>query len=196
MPKPIPKQSKLKSTPEGTLETPSTPVEFPQVEEVPNPTPNIDGTPEESQKIEETPNESPTIEIIPNKTPDKTELPSDVDEKNCVTIDGKKYEIKPTKLKYFRNKAASGYGLIKAVPIHEFLTYGKGVLDADRDADQLMYDFLVAAFDDSIFVRNHYDDLDADIVEQVIKIFGRLNHIDEKEEAARKNREAQAQAKR
>ena len=118
-------------------------------------------------------------------------MPSDNNENNCVIVDGQKIEIKPTKLKYFRNKGASGYGIIKAVPLHELLTYGKGVVDKERDADQLLYDFLVAAFDDSTFVRDHYDNMDAETVEQVIRIFGRINYIDEKEEAARKNREAQ-----
>ena len=55
--------------------------------------------------------------------------------------------------------------------------------------------FLVAAFDDSTFVRDNYDDLDADTIERIVKIFGRINHIDEKEDQIRKNREAQAQAK-
>jgi len=76
--------------------------------------------------------------------------------------------------------------------LHELLTYGKGILDESRDADQLLYDFLVAAFDSSDFVRDHYDEMTAETIDRVCKIFGRLNHIDEKEEAARKNKEAQA----
>jgi glutamate mutase epsilon subunit len=107
-------------------------------------------------------------------------------------IGGNKIEIKPTKLKYFRNKAASAYGVIKAVPIHELLTYEKGVLDEKRDADQLLYDFLVATFDDPVLVRDNYNEMDADVLEKIIKIFGRLNHIDDKQEALRKNKEAQA----
>ena len=126
------------------------------------------------------------------ESPEKTEKPSDVPEENCVMVGGKKIEIKPTKLKYFRNKAASAYGVIKAVPIHELLTYEAGVLDAKRDADALLYDFLVAAFDDPVLVRDNYNEMDADTVEKVIQIFGRLNHIDEKQEALRKNKEAQA----
>jgi hypothetical protein len=108
-------------------------------------------------------------------------------------IGTQKIEIKPTKLKYFRNKAASAYGIIKAVPLHELLTYDKGVLDERRSADELLYDFLVAVFDDQTLVRDHYDDLDAETIDQIVKIFGRINHVDEKEEAARKNKEAQAQ---
>ena len=148
--------------------------------------------PEESPQLTIVPNESSKKETIPDASPEKQEKPSDFLEENCVLIEGKKVEIKPTKLKYFRNKAASAYGIIKAVPLHELLTYGKGVLDEHRDADQLLYDFLVAAFDDSTLVRDHYDNMDADTIDRIVKIFGRVNHIDEKEEAARKNKEAQA----
>ena len=162
-------------------------------------------TPEESQTIEETPKEPELKNETPESTEEKKDVPEDPNEKdlppelneeNCVEINGEKIEIKPTKLKYFRNKAASGYGIIKAVPVHELLTYGKGVLDPDRDADELVYDFLVAAFNDAPFVRKNYNEMDSEVLDRVCKIFGRINHIDEKEEAARKNREAQAQAKR
>ena len=138
------------------------------------------------------PDETPQNNEIPDASPEKTEKPSDVPEENCVMIGGNKIEIKPTKLKYFRNKAASAYGVIKAVPIHELLVYEKGVLDEKRDADQLLYDFLVAVFDDPVLVRDNYNEIDADTLEKIIKIFGRLNHIDEKQEALRKNKEAQA----
>ena len=187
MPKPLPHQTPVNnSPPEETLEE----------RKIPNKTDEKDKTPEESQLREDIPEESKQKETTPDPSPKKEEMPSDLNEENCVTIDGKKVEIKPTKLKYFRNKAASAYGIIKVVPLHELLTYDKGVIDKTRDADQLLYDFLVAVFDDSTFVRNHYDNLDADTVEQIVKIFGRINHIDEKEEAARKNKEAQAQQKR
>ncbi|MBP5423977.1 MAG: hypothetical protein J6Y78_16210 [Paludibacteraceae bacterium] len=152
--------------------------------------------PTETSKLEVIPKESTQIETKPDESPAKEEMPSDYIKENCVKINDQIIEIKPTKLRYFRNKAASAYGIIKAVPLHELLTYDKGVLDENRDADQLLYDFLVSAFDDSVFVRDHYDDLDADTIDRIVKIFGRINHIDEKEEAARKNREAQAQAKR
>ncbi len=84
------------------------------------------------------PNESSQKETIPDASPEKEEKPSDFLEENCVLVGENKIEIKPTKLKYFRNKAASAYGVIKAVPLHELLTYGKGVLDEKRDADQLL----------------------------------------------------------
>lgn len=185
------KPSNLKQVPEAK----ETQLEMPQETKL------LDSKPKETEKTNVQPDQTPALTFVPNETkqltetpeatPRKEEMPSDVNEENCVYVNGKRIEIKPTKLKYFRNKAASAYGIIKTVPIHELLTYGKGILDEKRDADQLLFDFLVAAFDDSSFVMHNYDDLDADTIERIIQIFGRINHIDEKQEALRKNREAQ-----
>ena len=191
------KPVKMKETPaEPMREIPKVPEQREPKELNPIPIEMVEGTPVGSALVEETPVESQLIETVPEASPNKEEMPSDFIEENCVVVDGIKVEIKPTKLKYFRNKAASAYGIIKAVPLHDLLTYGKGVIDEKRDADQLLYDFLVAVFDDPEFVKDHYDEMDADVIDRVCKIFGRLNHVDEKEEAARKNREAQAQQKR
>ena len=151
--------------------------------------------PVKSEMDRENPVESKLERDIPEKSEMNREAPETVPKENCVTIGDKEIEIKPTKLKYFRNKMASAYSVLKIVPLNELLTYGKGVIDDKRDADQLLFDFLVAVFDDPIFVKDHYDNMTADDIEKIFKIFGRLNHIDEKEEQQRKNREAQAQAK-
>lgn len=185
----------LMQIPNATPAKESPPEEILKAPNIPTKTKFSKTTPEESSVKNKTPEESTKIETVPDPSPEKEEKPSDFIEENCIIIDGQKVEIKPTKLKYFRNKAASAYGVIRAVPLHELLTYGRGVLDERRDADQLLYDFLVASFNDSAFVRDHYDELDADQVDKIVKIFGRINHIDEKEEQARKNKEAQAQAK-
>lgn len=118
-------------------------------------------------------------------------LPSIEHEENCIQLGERKIEIKPTKLKYFRNRTASIYSALKIVPLNEFLAYDKGVFDKERDSDQILFDFLIAVFDDGNFVKSHYDDMTTEDIEKILEIFGRINHIEEKEEAARKNREAQ-----
>lgn len=128
----------------------------------------------------------------PSQKEQDKELPKIEHEENCITVAERKVEIKPTKLKYFRNRTASIYSALKIVPLNEFLAYDKGVFDPDRDSDQILFDFLIAVFDDGAFVKVHYDDFTAEDIERILEIFGRINHIDEKEEAARKNREAQA----
>lgn len=186
MPKTIPMPTAIKENPPPEAEKSKMPTGF---------TIKLD-KPQETKFKENIPEEMKEKEDLPEGSPEKKEMPSNLKEENCVEVDGQKIEIKPTKLKYFRNKAASGYGIIKTVPLHDLFRYEKGVLDPERDADQLVYDFLVSAFNDSSFVASNYNEMDAEILDRVCKIFGRINHIDEKEEAARKNREAQAQAKR
>lgn len=120
------------------------------------------------------------------------ELPKIEKEENCIKLGDRLVEIKPTKQKYFRNRTASIYSALKLVPLNEFLAYDKGVFDKERDSDQILFDFLCAVFDDGALVRSHYDNMTSEDIEHILEIFGRVNHIDEKEEAARKNREAQA----
>lgn len=144
-----------------------------------------------TEMTKETPADTELNREVPEKSALTKEAPQTIPVENCVKIGDELIEIKPTKLKYFRNKMASAYSVLKIVPLNELLTYGKGVIDEKRDADQLLFDFLVAVFDGSDIVRDHYEDMTADDIEQIFKIFGRLNHIDEKEEQQRKNREAQ-----
>jgi len=192
MPKPIPFPTKPKDAPVGREEVPETPIESEQLDIQPEETPQVEVKPDETPKVETTPEETPKVEETPDETPPKVEMPLDVNEENCVTVNGKLIELKPTKVRYFRNQTASTYNILKTIPLSELLTINKGIIDERRDGDQILYDYLVAAFDDSEFVRDNYDNLDADQVERVIKITGRLNHIEEKIEAQRKNREAQA----
>ena len=145
-----------------------------------------------SSAVIENPGPIKEIQPVTEATKLKEELPPAYKEENCIFIAGKPVEIKPTKLKYFRNKAASIYSVLKIVPLSEFLAYDKGIFDKERDSDQILLDFLVAVFDDEQLVRDNYNDMTAEDIEKVLEIFGRLNHINEKEEAARKNREAQA----
>lgn len=140
----------------------------------------------------ETPAQKDFIAMLPVAKTAVPEVPKVEHEENVVTIGGQRIEIKPTKFKYFRNKTASIYAILKMIPLGEFLAFEKGTFDKDRDSDQILFDFLIAVFDDPVIVKTNYDNLDAEVFEQILKIFGRINHIDEKEEAKRKNLEAQA----
>ena len=157
----------------------------------PQPSNETKAVPSATEFKHQTPKPDNTKKEVPEENKELKEVPSELPSENCVMIGGKIIEIKPTKLKYFRNKTASAYNLLKLIPLNEFLSYSKGQL-GEKDPDQMLFDFLVAAFDGADVLKTCYDDLTADDVERVVQIFGRLNHIDEKEEAARKNREAQA----
>lgn len=197
MPKRIPFPTPGKAMPEGNTSVPETPEQTNPIEETPVESLKVEISPKESPEIEQTPDQSELIEETPEVSPKKEEMPSDYKEENCVTICGTKVELKSTKVMYFRNKTAGAYSYLKTVPLSEFFKFPDEAFKREgyQSADQMLYDFLVAAFDDSTFVRDHYDEMTADDVEQIVRIFGRINHIDEKD-SERKNREAQAQAKR
>lgn len=158
--------------------------------DLPNKTEQLD-VPETTKSNVETPIETAAPTALPEKASEDREMTREVNEENIVTINDKRIEIKPTKLKYFRNRTASIFSVLKIVPLNEFLAYDKGVFDKDRDSDQILYDFLVAVFDDERLVRNIYNEMTSEDIEKVLEIFGRINHINDKEEAARKNRAAQ-----
>lgn len=148
----------------------------------------------EPSKLDESlPQKSTNKKRRPTVSSNNKDLPSTVDEKNCVIVDGIKVEIKPTAFKYFRNKRTNIYSLLKVIPINEFLQIPAGPqgLDPEKDGDQLMFDFLIAVFDDADFVSKHYNSMNAEIIDKIIEIFGRINGIDKRQEEARKNREAQ-----
>ena len=149
--------------------------------------------PKDTPAAKEKPTETPQAKPKPEATlPLKKEMPKEYNPANTIFLKGEWYEIKPTRFKYFRNKAASAYDMLKAIPLSEYLTYDKGVFDPERDADQILFDFLVAVFDDKKVVMKNYDDFTAADLDKILEIFGRLNGIEKRKEEARKNREAAA----
>lgn len=150
-------------------------------EEVPKPAPN--------KKRKVIPKENTT----PKETPEEKKLdkamPVEVNPENCVTINGETIEIKPTKLKYQRNRTAAAYHILEVYPLADILAWDKGVVDPERDGDQVVFDFLIAVFDNSKLVTRLYDSMTTGDIERILQIFKRLNKIQEKEDAA-KNRAA------
>lgn len=61
--------------------------------------------------------------------------------------------------------------------------------DEERDGDKCVFDWLIAVTDDPEMIKENYDSLDSEVIEKMLLIFKRLNHIDEKEEK-RKNLQA------
>lgn len=73
---------------------------------VPTPTPVQKKVPTPSKKKKE----------IPTPTELSKEVPKIEHEENCIRFGDRLVEIKPTKLKYFRNRTASIYSALKLVP--------------------------------------------------------------------------------
>lgn len=189
----IPAETKsVPVSPEATRNVPGQPGISAPIHGSPMETRPLSTTPKEAPFVNGVPAESPKVDGQPENTALKQDLPPKVNLENSILVDGEYIEIKPTLLKYFRNQSANSYGWLNAVPLDEFMSVPKGTFDKDRDSDQILLDFLVAAFDDVEFVRKHYDEFTAADIDRIVKIFGRINGIEEKKEAARKNREAQA----
>ena len=77
------------------------------------------------------------------------------------------------------------------MPLVDVLALKDGILDPKRSSDKMLFDWLIAATDDAVLVTRNYDQINADTVDRILKIFCKVNHIDEKD-AERKNKETQA----
>lgn len=105
-------------------------------------------------------------------------------------IGGKPVEIKPTKLKYQRNRTALFYKMLDIYPLADIMGYPSGTFGDERDGDKCVMDFLIAATDDAQLIEENYDEMDTETIEKILSIFRRVNKIDEKESKI-KNLEAE-----
>jgi hypothetical protein len=117
------------------------------------------------------------------------DLPLAGNPENTVEIGGRVIEIKPTKLKYQRNRTAVFYKILELYPLTDILATEAGTFDDARDGDKAVMDWLIAATDDESLIVEHYDALDTGTIEKILAIFKRVNKIDEKAEKL-KNMEA------
>ncbi len=163
------------------MDTESKPIPEINEEEIP--------VPAQNKKRKTVPKENTTQKEAPNETALTKAMPAEVDPNNCVTINGETVEIKPTKIKYQRNRTAAAYHILELYPLADILAWDKGVVDPDRDGDQVVFDFLTAVFDNGKLVSRLYDSMTTGDIERILEIFKRLNKITDKEDAA-KNRAA------
>ena len=147
------------------------------------PLPNSDAVEKELPNAEQPVKEKPSPSSA-NKQLPKVGVPE-----NTVNINGKLVEIKPTKLKYTRNRTALFYKALDLYPVVEIMSYDAGVFDPDRDGDKCIMDFLIAVTDDEQLILDNYDSIDVETIEKILAIYKRLNKIDEKEQK-RKNLQA------
>lgn len=119
---------------------------------------------------------------VPSATQTIRELPKTGNPDNTVMIGTTLIEIKPTKLKYQRNRTAAFYKLLELYPLTDIMAMDEGTFGDDRDGDKATMDWLIAATDNEQLIVDNYDAIDTGTVEKILEIFKRLNRIDEKEE--------------
>lgn len=134
---------------------------------------------------------------LPDKTQPEKKLPTaEIKEKempiagnpaNTVFFNGKLREIKPTKLKYFRSNTAGFYSLIEQAGLANVFSWPGGIIPGDdRDGDKMVFDWLMAVFDEQKFVDENYNDATTEEFLETIKVFKKVNKLD-KQEQERKN---------
>lgn len=142
-----------------------------------------------------TPSAEQAVKPIPEVTDSKKELPAVGNPENTVTIGDKLIEIKPTKLKYQRNRTALFYKVFDMLPLPDILSFEAGAFGDDRDGDKCVMDFLIAATDNEDLITANYDEMNSETIYQILSIFRRINRIDEKEAKA-KNAEPPRETKK
>ncbi len=119
---------------------------------------------------------------IPNTDMNIKELPKTGNPENTVIIGSKIIEIKPTKLKYQRNRTAAFYKILEMYPLADIQAMSSGTFGDERDGDKAVMDWLIAATDNEQLIVDNYDELDTGVIEKILSIFKRLNRIEEKEQ--------------
>ena len=137
--------------------------------------------PDTTQEIKEVPSIEQPEKEKPATEQKTKELPKIGNPENTVTIGGKLIEIKPTKLKYQRNKTALFYKVLDIYPVADILAMEAGTFGDDRDGDKALMDWLIAVTDDPDLIVENYDEIDSGVIETLLTIYRRLNKVDEKE---------------
>lgn len=118
---------------------------------------------------------------LPGTEQKEKELPKVGNPENTVVIGGKLIEIKPTKVKYQRNRTAAFYRVLDMYPLTDIQAMDSGSFGDERDGDKATMDWLIAVIDDEQLVVENYDSMDTGMIEKLLSIFKRVNRIDEKE---------------
>lgn len=168
---------------------------------IPKETETSKDMPAVSEEVKELPETSELNKDMPEEKVLDKELPPVLNPENVIRLGDQDFEIKATKLLYQRNRTAAAYRILEIYPLPDILAMDKGILDPERDGDAIVFDFLVSVFDNkpgapdpvgtAEMLRKYYDSMTSEDIDRAVKIYKRLNHIEDKEEAA-KNRAAKA----
>lgn len=137
--------------------------------------------PKVNDNVKPVPEVTETTSTLPKPTIKKMATPKIGDPKNVVQFGDVEIELKPTKIKYQRDRTAAFYRMLKQMPLIDILALQDGILDPERSSDKMLFDWLIAVTDDPKLVTANYDKLDTESIYKILEIFCRLNHIPEDE---------------
>lgn len=94
--------------------------------------------------------------LPPAEQPEKG-LPQVGSPENSIVIGGRLVEIKPTRLRYQRNRTAAFYKILELYPLADVLAHGSGRVRRRPGRRQGAHGLAVAVTDDAELVRANYD---------------------------------------
>lgn len=97
--------------------------------------------PDAEQAVKAKPGVGQRKKPVPKPDQKLKEKPMVGETENVVFVNGKPVEIKPTKLKYFRNRTASFYKVLEVYPMSDIMTMAAGTFGDDRDGDKATLDW-------------------------------------------------------
>lgn len=137
--------------------------------------------PSVNEEIKPVPDITESKKPVPEPSNKVNPAPQIGDPKNIIRFGDVDIEIKPTKIRYQRDRTAAFYRMLKQMPLIDILALQDGILDPERSSDKMLFDWLIAVTDDPKVVTANYDKLDSETIYRLLEIFCRLNHIPEDE---------------
>lgn len=138
--------------------------------------------PQVTDEIKPVPSVSNLSKPVPEPTNKENPVPKVGDHKNVVRFGDVEIELKPTKIRYQRDRTAAFYRMLRQMPLIDILALQDGILDPDRSSDKMLFDWLIAVTDDAKLVTANYDKLDSEMIYNILDVFCRLNHIPDDDE--------------
>ena len=137
--------------------------------------------PKVNEEVKPVPDVTENTTPLPKPSAKKMAVPKVGNPANVVQFGDIEVELKPTKIKYQRDRTAAFYRMLKQMPLVDILALQDGILDPERSSDKMLFDWLIAVTDDPKIVTANYDKLDSESIYKILEIFCRLNHIPEDE---------------
>lgn len=137
--------------------------------------------PKVNEEVKPVPEVTENTTPLPKPSAKKMAVPKVGNPANVVQFGDIEVELKPTKIKYQRDRTAAFYRMLKQMPLVDILALQDGILDPERSSDKMLFDWLIAVTDDPKIVTSNYDKLDSESIYKILEIFCRLNHIPEDE---------------
>ena len=137
--------------------------------------------PKVNENVKPVPEVTESVTPLPQPSNKQLITPKIGDPANLVQFGDVEIELKPTKIRYQRDRTAAFYRMLKQMPLIDILALQDGILDPERSSDKMLFDWLIAVTDDAKVVTANYDNLDTETIYKILDIFCRLNHIPEDE---------------